>query len=237
MVLPVAPPSFLSTLFSEPLIEPRVAKKVAAVALACLVVFGLNFAGVANALMFGGLTWIDERTLREEKTDWFDGKSVELVPFVKSFLWISLQRVAISVICIAAFVLGGFVLPVGNPQVALEALKMAGFLQFIFRTVIIAPIAEEILFRGFLQERLEDRSILLPFSKETREEICNVAQAILFGFAHITGGQVSEAGKWIVMAITTHMGYAFGKLKLKKKSLVTPMLMHGAFNGVAVALA
>jgi membrane protease YdiL (CAAX protease family) len=218
-------------------IEPREAKKIGAVTLCSFALFGLNSTGAVAALALGGVTLISERTVREEKTDWFDTKSIEFIPLAKAFIWTSLQRIVLAVACVAILVFGGFAVPASNPQVAIEAMRIANPLQFIFTAVVVAPITEEILFRGFLQERLEDLSqfVLFPFSKETREKVCNVAQAVLFGYVHIIGGQVSEAGKWIVMTLTTHVGYVLGKLKLEKKSLLAPMGMHATYNGASLA--
>ena len=84
-------------------------------------------------------------------------------------------------------------------------------------TIILAPICEEIFFRGFVQRAYEGRSKRYGF----------VIAATIFGFYHVCNG-VSE----VIPA--TILGLALGYLVYKTDSILTAMLFHAAANICAV---
>lgn len=79
--------------------------------------------------------------------------------------------------------------------------------------VVLAPICEELLFRGFIQSAYENYSRKYGF----------VITAVLFGMFHILNG--------ITQVIPTFMaGLVFGYLVHRTGSIITSMLAHMAFN-------
>lgn len=84
-------------------------------------------------------------------------------------------------------------------------------------TVILAPICEEIFFRGFVQRAYESRGNKQGF----------VIAALLFGFYHILNG-ISE----VIPACI--LGLCLGFLVYRTGSLASSMLFHGTANLCAV---
>lgn len=81
-----------------------------------------------------------------------------------------------------------------------------------------APIAEEVFFRGFLQNALRAR---LPVP------IAAIAQCLIFGFGHSFGAMHS--------GVAFVLGLALTALYEWRKTLVTPILAHAGINFVAAA--
>ncbi len=85
-------------------------------------------------------------------------------------------------------------------------------LALILSVVILAPIAEELFFRGYLLKR-----------------IGVVPQAVLFTVLHFGYGSVSE------VFTTLAMGIVFGLYVQKNKELYSPLFAHGLYNLLVVA--
>jgi membrane protease YdiL (CAAX protease family) len=103
-------------------------------------------------------------------------------------------------------------------------------LKLIPMTVVICPIVEEILFRGFLKEWLEigcdqiNRHIY-AISKESQHHISNFAQAILFGAVHMMSKNKTENA--LIFASTGILGVIQGQWKrFEEGSLLTPIKQH-----------
>lgn len=85
----------------------------------------------------------------------------------------------------------------------------------VLYTVIIAPIVEELIFRG-LTLKLTMR--VIPF------KVANVIQAILFGIYH---------GNLVQGIYAFALGGVLGLLARKYKSIMAPIVFHIMFNGSA----
>lgn len=92
-------------------------------------------------------------------------------------------------------------------------------LLLIIGIIVLAPICEEIFFRGFMQRAYEGRTKRYGF----------VITGLLFGSFHIFNG-ISEVMPACIL------GLAMGYLVYKTDSLSTSMLFHGAVNTCAVLL-
>lgn len=79
-----------------------------------------------------------------------------------------------------------------------------------------APIAEELFFRGFLQNALRAR---LPWA------LAIAAQSLIFGFGHSFGSVHSIAA--------SVMGLILGLVYEWRKTLIAPMLIHGLSNALS----
>jgi len=101
----------------------------------------------------------------------------------------------------------------------LRITSLYGGIAIVVTTVLIAPLVEEILFRGYLQKVLEN-------------EWQDVTKAILvtgifFAFVHMNP-------YWIVQIYL--LGVVLGYLAWRTNSIVPSLILHGLNNGFAVAL-
>ena len=94
----------------------------------------------------------------------------------------------------------------------------SGFL-IILTTVIVAPVVEEFLFRGFLQKVLE----------ESWEDITKaiLVTSLFFALIHLNP-------YWIVQIYL--LGMLLGYLSWRTNSIIPGIILHGLNNGFAVAL-
>jgi membrane protease YdiL (CAAX protease family) len=87
--------------------------------------------------------------------------------------------------------------------------------------VVLAPLFEEMIFRGFLQPL---------FSRTLGAGLGIFLTAVLFG-----GLQASEYQKaWQYVAAITIVGIVLGILRAKTNSIIPGTVMHGCFNAVSV---
>jgi membrane protease YdiL (CAAX protease family) len=87
--------------------------------------------------------------------------------------------------------------------------------------VVLAPIFEEMLFRGFLQ----------PLLSRTLGVAAGVLiTALLFGSLHASEYKFA----WQYVAAITVVGVALGAVRAKKNSLIPGTVMHGCFNAVSI---
>ncbi len=96
-----------------------------------------------------------------------------------------------------------------------------GRVMMVTAAVVLAPVAEEVVFRG----------ILLPgLAQHMKTHAALVVSAALFGLFHVPSHGVGA----IMPAL---LGLVFGWARLRTGSLVTPMLLHGANNLFVLLLA
>lgn len=102
----------------------------------------------------------------------------------------------------------------GYNELMEEFMKGNPILIFI-STVILAPISEELIFRGVIMKKA---SRIAPFA------VANIIQALLFGIAHmnIVQGVYAFGG-----------GLAMGYVAHKYKTIKASMIFHLIFNGVS----
>jgi membrane protease YdiL (CAAX protease family) len=216
-------------------------KKVLAVALATLVFLGLQM-GVSLPIAFvaccftSALTYLGEKYIRispEQQNDWFNVKfDKKLMTFWSAFA--ILRPIIIRIVCLAL----GIPLPGMAQEGVVKAILSRPWFMIPLATVI-APIVEEILFRGFLMERFEDLTHLLNrhkicrLSASVQQKISNLAQAIIFGAIHLRNKIEEGMALPIFFALSLH-GYVAGMFKKKDQSLISPIVTHSANNIGAV---
>jgi len=92
----------------------------------------------------------------------------------------------------------------------------------IITIIIIAPISEEILFRGYLQTWLKK-----IFGTKT----AIVTASLIFALFHFTNGQgygnITIVGSLFIVALY------FGTLFERQKSLISPIIAHMIFNAIS----
>ncbi len=89
----------------------------------------------------------------------------------------------------------------------------------VLHVVLLAPVAEEVAFRGLLYRHFRGR--LAPL-------LSTVGAALIFALMHAYLGQAVWA---FFMGLVTAVAYE------QTRTLVTPMLVHGLFNAVPVGVA
>jgi membrane protease YdiL (CAAX protease family) len=106
-----------------------------------------------------------------------------------------------------------------------QAIPFKGYMTHInyvisfFTLVILAPVAEELIFRGYFLGRLR---------KITRPEISVVVSALIFGSLHLPG--ITDAGafqwQWGTAADTFALGLVLGSLRLVTGQIWAGILLH-----------
>ncbi len=101
-----------------------------------------------------------------------------------------------------------------------RALQGASLIPAFLTLVVLAPLIEELLFRGFLYQRL---------SKLTGVVSAAAVTSILFGLAHIRGAD------WqVLVAMDTALLSVFMIIALERtKTLLAPIIMHAIKNALA----
>jgi uncharacterized protein len=91
------------------------------------------------------------------------------------------------------------------------------FALFAFSVVVLAPITEELAFRGL------GFGLLRPFGLA----IGIVGSAVLWALAH---------GLLDALPVITMLGIGLAWLRYRQDSTIPGMILHGAFNGLALAV-
>ncbi len=93
--------------------------------------------------------------------------------------------------------------------------------------VIGAPVLEEIMFRGLLNDKIE----LCQGEHPSRiKKIARIALvALIFGAMHLSPFQ-SSLTNFVLLSLTTTLGVAFGILRETRKDLSAPIAAHVMFN-------
>jgi hypothetical protein len=103
-------------------------------------------------------------------------------------------------------------------ELATHGIAAPGAWLLVAGIVVVAPLAEEVLFRGYLFTGL--RTVL-------SERATEVATAALFGLAH---------GPAYALPIAA-LALLFGRLRLRHGALLPSVLAHAVHNGITVLLA
>lgn len=93
--------------------------------------------------------------------------------------------------------------------------------------VVFAPVAEEVLFRGFLYTGLRRRVGVVA---------ATLLASLLFGAAHLMGGEQGASLLWIAGIDTMLLSFALCYLREITGRLWAPMLLHALKNSVAFTL-
>lgn len=110
-------------------------------------------------------------------------------------------------------------------QLLFESLIDKGFLLMAFQSVVLAPIVEEIIFRGLIF-----RSI-----RTYNKYLAHIVSAVCFGFIHIYQGLFAgDLSQLFYLLSYGGMGLAFSYAYESKKNIIVPILIHIINNLVAV---
>lgn len=108
----------------------------------------------------------------------------------------------------------------------------------IFITAFITPVLEEMLFRGVVTKSLLESSFAkTPAGESTRMRssmVCLVG-GLLFGVTHLIG-VASAPEAWLTLSGMTVLGWAFGLLDMKFKSVIPSIVSHVLYNCLVLGL-
>jgi uncharacterized protein len=122
--------------------------------------------------------------------------------------------------------LTGVDLPQPQPQVR-EAAADPALLPWLFLSaVIVAPVAEELFFRGLLFQAL---------AKHLGKWRAVILSAVAFAAAHVVA-EASWAGGILVFLMVFPLGVFLAWLFERRGTLATPVAVHAAFNAATVGI-
>lgn len=118
------------------------------------------------------------------------------------------------------------------PVVLPPTVDFAGLVANILTAGLIAPIGEELLYRGVIAQ---------AWARQSSPRRAILFSAIVFAFAHtltVGGSSVGDAASVAAVAFVVRLplGIALGWLWIRRRSLVAPIALHAAYNLVIVAL-
>ena len=130
----------------------------------------------------------------------------------------------------AALVMSGTGL--SAPAVLPPALSRIGFIANIITAGLVAPIGEELLYRGVIAQ---------AWGRQSSARRAILFSAILFAFAHtltVGGTSVADAASVAAVAFLVRLplGIALGWLWIRRRSLVATIALHAVYNLAIVAL-
>ena len=133
-----------------------------------------------------------------------------------------LVRVSLIVLAIDRFLLGGAGGPgeTGLDQLRVMAGTGLGVLLFILPVVLVGPLAEEALFRGFLLPRL---------TRAVGMWLALAVSSAFFGVIH------THLGMYVV--VVAYLGWVFGWARLRSGGIAAPVILHVLHNGFVTAVA
>ena len=155
-----------------------------------------------------------------------DGRA--LVEAASGALWA--LPVILATIPIAAILAA--LLPVTPVSPLPPAGETTGFLINLVAGALVAPVAEEVLFRGFATT---------AWARDLGPRRALVQGAVFFALVHvltITGSSAEEAFGLALIGFATRVpvALALGWLYLRRGSLWAPIGLHAAFNGILLVL-
>ena len=193
----------------------------------------VNLVGVAiQAAVFLGilrLTVVGTEALSWQDMGWrrFDGVAVRNLLFGAA--------TAIPVIGLTAIVANALVAVFNEvPPSPLPATGLAaGLVIQLIAGAVIAPIAEEAVFRGFA---------ITAWERTVGERGALVRASLVFALAHVitvSGNSLEEVGGLIAVGFATRIpvALALGWLYLRTRSIWAPLGLHMAFNATLLILA
>ena len=151
--------------------------------------------------------------------------------FLENTIWVLTIGIAMTYVFSIA---GGLIVDLLAPQAGkaanqtlIESLVKSKFLVMFVQTVVIAPIVEEILFRGLIFNSLRQKNKVWA----------HLISAFLFGLLHvytyILAGDMSE---WIKLIPYMMTGLSLSLVYENRQTIVAPILLHATTNLIAVLL-
>lgn len=105
-----------------------------------------------------------------------------------------------------------------------ESKTISFYIKNFIQKLFYPSIIEEVLFRGLFINGL------LAFNK--REDSANIIQSFIFGIVHIIGYKELSIVILLSTSIQMFIGYIFGKIYIKTKSLTPCILLHALIDAI-----
>jgi uncharacterized protein len=181
------------------------------------------FIGLVRLLVVGtgALTW------REMGVRRFDARALaDLVTGAAYAIPVIFVTAVVGAILVALF-------RVASPSPLPPTGRFEGLLLQLVAGAVVAPIAEEIVFRGFS---------ITAWRRSLGAQRAIIRATLLFALAHVVGIEASNFGEavgLIAVGIGTRLpvAYTLGWLFVRKDSLWAPIGLHATFNGLLLVLA
>jgi membrane protease YdiL (CAAX protease family) len=121
---------------------------------------------------------------------------------------------------------------VSAPAVLPLAVSRIGLIANIITAGLIAPIGEELLYRGVIAQ---------AWARQSSARRAILFSAIIFAFAHtltVGGTSVADAASIVAVAFIVRLplGIALGWLWIRRRSIVATIALHAAYNLAIVAV-
>ncbi len=176
--------------------------------------YGVQLAALAFIVHRHGLGFSEAFGLRRDETD---VREVLVNASLVAALFIATRAVSVAWGALSRSM--GFAVPAGERIVDLFGSGPAGLIVSIAVVVLVAPVSEELLFRGVVLGGLQNRFGRWP---------AILGSAIAFAALHVT--------PWLLVS-TFVLGVACGWLASSRRSLVSAIALHVLYNGSVVAAA
>jgi membrane protease YdiL (CAAX protease family) len=190
---------------------------------------------------FAAEVWYLRRRLKLEQFSFKKTLALNL-DSLKGSRWAAIWRALLAFVAIIAVTqVVERLLPVSHvvDPAAEFARSLSGIpaLLFVFLGVIVAPIVEEIVFRGFLYNALRtsflsDKAMRFFGKRELADLAAAFMSALVFGLFHMNFMQF-PALNWAALPIYTVTGMVLSESYRRSGSLYVPILVH-AFNNLTV---
>lgn len=126
-----------------------------------------------------------------------------------------------TIVIVAGSIAGAFVIARLAGFVSFDPVFTSLFFAFLFANLLVTSVAEEAIFRGWIQRGLARR-----WSQRTYGNYMAIAVAsVLFGAAHLWGGP------WLFLGATL-AGFGYGYAYMKTQRIEAAIIAHFAFNGI-----
>lgn len=207
------------------------AKKIAAVAVASLIFFhvqwGLSLkSSIALTLLCCTLTHLSKRYLSHHtEINWFNTEFRK-----KALVFWSVVFLLQPLFWHILFLPTVRSRKAQHPPVLMDFPPLKLFIVPSIKSVIVGPIIEEILCRGWLLERLEETVFLISrhivqVPKQKQAKIANSIQALIFALGHWNNNNFRF---FLLPKLAT--GYLLARMKNQHETLIISMVAHSMLN-------
>lgn len=115
--------------------------------------------------------------------------------------------------------------PVEAPEQIPSSMPVYGVIVSIVYATVIAPIHEELFFRGILHRTLADRHGFV---------VGGLGSGVAFGLIHYIPGPWHDAV--LLMTVMVATGFALARIYERRGNLLAPIIAHTTFNAIGLAL-
>ncbi|MEX0984438.1 MAG: type II CAAX endopeptidase family protein [Actinomycetota bacterium] len=115
--------------------------------------------------------------------------------------------------------------PVQAPEQMPQGLGDAGTVAFVILAVALAPVVEEVFFRGVLYRSIRDRFGVAAGL---------VGSSVVFGVVHVQPGPVADAV--LLQSVMVFTGVGLALIYERAGNLLASIAAHAAFNAIGVTL-